>query len=212
MNCCQCQGIESLFNQQEAARKLKQYQRKGPDKTTGMLVNALKAQDVAGMTLLDIGGGVGAIQHELLKAGVSRATGVEASSAYLKVAKAEAERQGHTARLIYHYGNFVDLAANIQPADIVTLDRVICCYPDMPTLVELSAARAVKWYGLVYPRHTWWLKLGSSLANFFFWLRRNPFRVFIHPTEAVEAIIQANGLKRCFYQTTWVWQVVVYAR
>jgi magnesium-protoporphyrin O-methyltransferase len=114
--------------------------------------------------------------------------------------------------MTYHYGNFVDLAANIQPADIVTLERVICCYHDMPTLVELSAARAVKLYGLVYPRNTWWIKLGSSLGNFLFWLRRTPFRMFIHSTEAVEAIIQANGLKRCFYQTNWLWQVVVYTR
>jgi magnesium-protoporphyrin O-methyltransferase len=211
MNCCQCQGIESLFNQQEAAKKLKQYRRKGPDKTTRLLIDALlKTQNIEEMTLLDIGGGIGAIQHELLKAGLSSATSVEASSAYLDTAKTEAERQGHTSHVTYHYGNFVDLAANIQPADIVTLNRVICCYHDMPALVELSAARAVKLYGLVYPRDTWWIKLGSSLTNFLFWLRRTPFRVFIHPTEAVEAIIQANGLKRCFYQTTWFWQVVVY--
>ncbi len=212
MNCCQCEGIERLFNQQEAARKLKEYRRKGPDKTTRLLINALRASGVEGMALLDIGGGIGAIQHGLLKAGVSRAASIEASSAYLNMAKAEAERQGYTGQVTYHYGNFVDLAANLQPADIVTLDRVICCYHDMPKLVGLSAARARKLYGLVYPRDTWWVKLGTSIMNFFFWLRRTPFRVFVHPTEAVEAAIQAEGLKRSFYQTAGVWQVVVYAR
>jgi magnesium-protoporphyrin O-methyltransferase len=212
MNCCQCEGIECLFNQQEAAKKLKQYRRKGPDKTTRLLINTLRAYGVEGMALLDIGGGIGAIQHELLKAGLSRAISVEASSAYLDVAKAETERQGNAARVTYHSGNFVDLAATLPAADIVTLDRVICCYPDMPQLVGLSVARAVKLYGLVYPRDTWWVKLGISMMNFFFRLRRTPFRVFVHPTEAVEAIIQAEGLKRSFYRTTGVWQVVVYAR
>ena len=212
MNCCQCEGIERLFNQAEAAKKLKQYRRKGPDKTTRLLINALRGYGVEGMTLLDIGGGVGAIQHELLKAGVSRAASVEASSAYLNTAKAETERQGNAGRVTYHYGNFVDLAAALPPADVVTLDRVICCYHDMPKLIGLSVARAVKLYGLVYPRDTWWMKLGLAAGNLFFRLRRTPFRVFVHPTEAVEAIIQAEGLKRSFYRTTGMWQVVVYAR
>jgi len=81
MNCCQCQAIESRFNQKVAAEKLKQYRHKGPEKTTRLLLDALKAESVAGLTLLDIGGGIGAIQHELLKTGLSSATGVEASSA-----------------------------------------------------------------------------------------------------------------------------------
>ncbi|MEW5957459.1 MAG: class I SAM-dependent methyltransferase [Chloroflexota bacterium] len=212
MNCCQCQGIERLFNQQETAKKLKQYRRKGPDKTTRLLIEALKAQDVAGMTLLDIGGGIGAIQHGLLKAGVTSATSIEASSAYLEAAQAEAERQGHAACITHYHGNFVDLAANISPADIVTLDRVICCYHDMPGLVTLSSMRAARLYGLVYPRDVWWVRLGLSLMNFLLRLRRNPFRVFVHSPEAVESIIQANGLQRCFYRTAGVWQVVVYTR
>jgi hypothetical protein len=82
----------------------------------------------------------------------------------------------------------------------------------MPGLVGLSAARANKLYGLVYPRDTWWLKLALSLANFTFWLRRNPFRLFLHPTEAVEAVVRSNGLQRRFYRQSGVWQVAVYGR
>jgi magnesium-protoporphyrin O-methyltransferase len=100
----------------------------------------------------------------------------------------------------------------ILPADIVTLDRVICCYDDMPGLVEPSAARAHKLYGLVYPRDTGWVKLGLAVENFFHWLRREHFRVFAHPTEAVEALVRRHGLKRCFYQQVGSWQVVIYKR
>ena len=212
MNCCQRQAIESRFNQKVAAEKLKQYRQKGPEKTTRLLLEALKAEDVAGLTLLDIGGGIGAIQHELLKTGLSSATGVEASSAYLSASAEEAGRQGHADRIHHYHGNFTDLAATLPSADIVTLDRVICCYHDMPALVELSAARANKLYGLVYPRDTWWVKLGFAFENRLFWLRQNPFRLYVHPTAAVEAIVRAHGLQRHFYQTTGVWQVVVYGR
>ncbi|MBE7553430.1 MAG: hypothetical protein HS126_20360 [Anaerolineales bacterium] len=212
MNCCHCQAIETRFNQKVAAEKLKQYRQQGPEKTTRLLLEALKMEGVVGLTLLDIGGGIGAIQHELLKAGLSSATGVEASSAYLSASADEAGRQGHADRLSHYHGNFTDLAATLPTTEIVTLDRVICCYHDMPALVELSAARASKLYGLVYPRDTRWVKLGFALENLLFWLRRNPFRLYIHPTAAVEAIVRTHGLKRRFYQTAGVWQVVVYGR
>jgi hypothetical protein len=212
MNCCQCQGIEELFSQQYVTREVARYRAKGPDKTTRMLVDAIKNEGVAGSTLLDIGGGVGAIQHGLLEAGLEHATDVEASSAYLTAARAEAQFRGYLERVSYHQGNFVDLASEIEPADIVTLDRVICCYPDMEKLVNLSVARAGKLYGLVYPRDTWWIRIGLAVANFFFKLQRSVYRGFIHPTRKVEAILSSNGLKQRFYRRTLLWQVVVYAR
>jgi hypothetical protein len=82
----------------------------------------------------------------------------------------------------------------------------------MPELVELSAARAGKLYGLVYPRDTWWVKLGLAVENFFYWLRRDHFRVFAHSTQAVEALLRRQGFKPCFYQQAGSWQIVVYER
>jgi hypothetical protein len=82
----------------------------------------------------------------------------------------------------------------------------------MPALVELSAARAGKLYGLVYPRDIWWVRLGFAFENLLFWLQRNSFRLYVHPTAAVETFMRAHGLRRRFYQTAGVWQVVVYAR
>jgi magnesium-protoporphyrin O-methyltransferase len=212
MNCCQCQGIEAEFDQKLAVRKLDTYRAHGPDPTTRILIDALKAEGVQGMTLLDIGGGVGAIQHELLHSGVQSVTGVEASTAYIATARAEHERQGHVDHVDLRRGNFVDLAADLPPADIVTLDRVICCYHDMQALVGLSAARARKLYGVVYPRDTWWMKIGLSIGNFFYWLRQSSFRTFLHSTAVVESLVRKNGLERRFYRKTLVWQVAVYAR
>jgi magnesium-protoporphyrin O-methyltransferase len=212
MNCCQCQGIEELFSQQYVTKELRRYRTKGPDKTTLMLIEAIKGEGVDGFTLLDIGGGLGAIQRELIRVGVSHATGVEASSAYIKAAREEALRQGYADLVNYNQGNFVDLAADIPPADIVTLDRVICCYHDMQKLVSLSAQRARKMYGLVYPRDTWWVKVVLALQNLFFRLKGSPFRTFSHPTKSVEAIIDRNGLRRRFYRQTLAWQVAVYTR
>ena len=213
MYCCgQCQGIEEVFSEEVVSKELEHYRRRGPRKTTRMLLEAIEDVGVDGLTLLDIGGGVGAIQHALLSDGVARATCVDASSAYLSATQSEAKRRGMEEQVAYHHGNFVDLAAEIYPADIVTLDRVICCYHDMEKLVGLSAARAKKVYGVVYPRDRWWAKLVIRLMNFFYRLQKSSYRSFIHPTEAVEAIIVHSGLKRRSYAQTLVWQVVVYTR
>ena len=212
MNCCQCQGIEDLFNEANVARELAQYRKKGPSKPTRVLVQALKKDGVQGLSLLDIGGGIGAIQHELVTSGVSSATDVDASTAYLAAAQTEAQRRGFGDTIHFIHGNFIDLAAQVASADIVTLDRVLCCYPDMEKLVQLSAARAGKYYGLVYPRDVWWVKIGLRLMNVLFQMRGNPFRIFAHPTQTVEALIQSNGLKKTFARNDFIWQVSVFSR
>lgn len=212
MTCPQCRGIEEVFSQGYVSKELSSYRRKGPAKTTRMLVEAINEAGVDGLTLLDIGGGVGAIQHELIDAGVKSATNVDASLAYIQAARDEAQRRGYAERVSHHYGNFVDLAADIASADIVTLDRVICCYDDMEKLVSLSAERARKLYGLVYPRDTWWVKIGLVIGNFFSRLQRSPYRAFVHSTQAVEALVSSLGLKRTSHRQTFVWQVVVFTR
>ena len=212
MDCCQCRGIETEFDQKQAARKLETYRADGPDLTTRILIDALRAEGVEGLTLLDIGGGIGAIQHELLRYGAQSVTNVEASTASIAAARAEHERQGHASRVDYRHGNFCDLAADLSPADIVTLDRVICCYHDMQALVSLSAARVRKLYGIVYPRDTWWMRIALAIANLSYWLQQSSFRTFLHPTAAVESLVRSHGLKQCFYRKTLKWQVVIYTR
>ena len=213
MDCCQCQGIETKFNQKYVTKKLEKYRKDGPKNTTLQLIEALQVEDTEGMELMDIGGGVGDIQHALLKSGVGNAINIEASTAYIEACKVEAEYQGHAARINHLQGDFVELAEGIPSADIVTLDRVICCYHDMSQLVNLSAQKANRLYGFVYPRDTWWVRLGTLFYyNLRHWLQRNPMRIFVHPTEAVEAVVRKNGFERCFYREMGSWQVVVFSR
>jgi magnesium-protoporphyrin O-methyltransferase len=212
MSCCQCQAAESIFSGLYVRLDVWRYRRKGPRQTTRMLIDALLAEGVTDATVLDIGGGVGAIQHALLKAGAVSATGVDAATAYIAEARREAERQGHAGRVRYHHGDFVELADQIEPADVVTLDRVICCYPDVDALVSLSAGKAQSLYGLVYPREEWWVRLGHRALNLTMKLTRNPFRVFLHPTERVDALLQQAGFTRRYYGRTLSWQVAVYRR
>lgn len=214
--CCQCECIEGTFNRKRADADLRRYHRKGPAKTTQALINALKNERVEGLTLLDIGGGIGAIQHELFGAGVVSATHVDAASAHIEVAKEESERRGKIDRVGYHHGDFVALAPDIEQADIVTLDRVICCYHDMESLVRLSLAKARSLYGLVYPRTSWWIKISWRALklprNIWPWIQRKPFRSYFHDSKAVDDVARSSGFDQLFYCKTGIWQIVVYGR
>ena len=212
MKCCQCEGIEREFSAEDAESEIDAYRTEGPSETTQLLINALTEQGVEGYTLLDIGGGVGAIQHALLNAGTKTATAVEASTAFANAAESEASELGWSDQVEVRQGDFVDLAETISAHDIVTLDRVICCYHDMNSLVRLSAARASKLFGMVYPKGVWWSKIAFRFGNLFFWISRNPFRVFVHSDAGVQRILDQVGLARVFYEKTFFWQVAVYAR
>lgn len=213
MTCCpHCQGADRFFNQRVAAADLRKYQRHGPRGMTKRLLDTLRANDLRGMTLLDIGGGIGVIQHELSAAGVSAITGVDASSAYLAMVQREAEKRGYAAGAHYLHGDFVTLAGRIEPADIVTLDRVLCCYPDDVALVNAAASHAKRFLGLIYPRDSRWAHAGAALLNLYPRLRNDPFRTYIHPTAEVERIAAANGLRKVMYYGGLVWQVVLFGR
>ena len=212
MGCCQCQGIENMFDKKAANRQLKRYLKKGPSKTTSMLLDAINKKGVQGLNFLDIGGGIGAIQYDLIKAGASNGTSIEASSAFFDVVKEEALQNSLAERVNFKYGDFTATASDVDSADIVTLDKVICCYDDMSELVGLSSKLARKIYAVIYPRDVWWTKLALLMVNFYPRIKGSSFRVFIHPTKKVEEIIFGNGLKRNYYATTLFWQVAIFTR
>jgi spermidine synthase len=213
MTSCCCQGVDEVFGERTARHDLRRYRKRGPSKPTRMLLEALQREGIKDATVLDIGGGIGAIQQELLDAGADRATSVEASAAYLRAAREEAERRGHSDRISYEAGDFVALADRIEPADVVTLDRVICCYPDMESLVSRSADRALRLYGLVYPQDRWWIALGIRVSNGIMRVSRRAFRAHLHRTSAVDAVARRHGLRpKLARRLGPVWQVVLYAR
>lgn len=212
MDACGCEGFATTFDERTAEEDRDRYRRSGPDATTRMLLGLIRRYGVAGSTVLDIGGGIGVIDLELLREGAGHAVLVDASEAFLKVAREEARRANVLDRIELVAGDFVREAAEIDSADIVTLHRVVCCYRDAEALVSLSSARAGTLYGLVLPRDRWFVWLGFRLLNLKHRVLRQAFRVYAHPNGWIDRIVAANGLKPRYEATTAVWRVVVYDR
>lgn len=213
MKCCgHCRDAGDFFNERTARRELKRYRRRGPDKPTLHLIRSIQNAGVHEKILLDIGGGIGAIQFELFEKGLQHSVNVDASEAYQRVSKDEAEKRGYSDNASYVFGDFVQLAHSIPEADIVTLDKVICCYPDFQKLLQLSLQKCGRVYGLVYPRVNWFTKIGFRLINLWFRIKSSEFRTYLHSTKVVDEIIRENGFQKSSYKTTILWQVVVYER
>lgn len=212
MACCDhCRDGEHFFDDEKARTELRKYRTSGPpNKSTRLLINALKTLDLEGKRLLDVGGGVGMIQHELFDEGIAQSTLVEASTPYLKVAEDEAQRRGHEGRTAFQYGDFVELAPDLSSADIVTLDRVICCYPHMKKLVQASTEKTERWYGVVYPKEAWYNQLIGRMADVYCWARDTDFRLYIHT--GVDEAIRAEGFVPFYQENTILWRVALYER
>jgi len=208
---CAC-AAGNEFGERQARRDLASYRRSGPDRTTRWLLEGLTGDGVTGLSVLDIGAGIGAVHLELLRAGAARAIDVDGSPAYVAVARTEAARQGVGERVSYVVGDFVERAPAIEPVDLVALDRVVCCYPDMGELVRQSVARARRRYGLVYPRDAWWIRAGSAAFNAVARVTRRRIRTWVHRTADVDAIVRAAGFLPRLERSGLFWQVVVYER
>ena len=212
MPCNCCEITDSAFSEAEARSEVKNYRKRGPANQTRLILEAVRSLGSKDVVLLDIGGGIGALHHELLDDVAREATHVDASSAYLKEAKEEAVRRGHGERVNFIHADFTNVAADLPKADIVTLDRVVCCYPDFRGLLKAAADHSRKALALTYPRETWYLQIGLQAMNFFQRLRKDPFRVFLHPIADMDSLIKGEGFERVSLRRLFVWEMALYKR
>jgi 2-polyprenyl-3-methyl-5-hydroxy-6-metoxy-1,4-benzoquinol methylase len=207
--CCNPTDYRRLFSRKSAARDARRYRQHGLRGTSLELVRL--AGDVRGASVLDVGGGVGAIELELLAAGAERATSVELSGGYEEAAAALVAEHGVENRVERHVGDFV--TAEIEPHDIVVMHRVVCCYPDVDALVGTAADRTRGTLLLTYPQDHMWIRLGLRAINLWLRLTSCGFRTYAHPVTRIAAAAETHGLRLERREPNGrVWESAVYRR
>jgi 16S rRNA G966 N2-methylase RsmD len=205
--CCDPRGCDRFFNTRFAGRVAKRYRKRGLDKTARRMVAFLEANGIDGASVLEIGGGVGEIHIELLKRGAGRAVNLELSPAYDAEARellAEAGLEDRVQRRLHDIA--IDPDA-VEPADIVVLHRVVCCYPDYERLLGVAAARAGRQLVFSHPPRNAISRFVVGAQNLAFRLMRREFRTFAHPPAAMLAVLRARGLAPTLRGQGVVWQV-----
>jgi predicted RNA methylase len=203
---------DQQFGPKRAAADLRRYRRRGPLPTTALLLRGLEVNLPAAATLLDIGGGIGVLHHELLDRGVSRAWEADPSAAFLQAAAEEAERRGHTGRVEFIHAEVREAADRLPVVDVVTMDRVVCCDPDFESLLRIALGRAQRIFAYSYPRARWGIQAVTAAQNAWRKLRGTQFRVFVHSPDQMEALVRAAGFERIFQAQSAIWYAGVYRR
>lgn len=211
-DCCSPKGYRWIFSERSARAEAKRYRRKGLDATSRRIVDFLKRQGVEGRSVLEVGGGIGAIQIELLKAGASRAVSVELTPTYEQVASELVRDAGLADRVERKVLDFAQAAAQVDSADLVIMNRVICCYPDMPRLTGAAADHTRQVLVMSFPKRTWWTVIGLGISNFFLWATRREFHIFVHPPSQIIATSEQHGLKPELNQRGVLWTVAALRR
>ncbi len=215
MKCCDPR--DSHFGIKHAERDLARYEKQGPDRTTQLLIDCIRAQGAqdTGLrdgSLLDIGAGIGVMHHELLQDLCSSATHLDLSLAYNKAAAEESERRGHKERVEFVLGDIADSGATLESHDIVTLDRVVCCYPDYRGMLSTAVEKCDRVLALSYPRNRWFVRLAMGIENLRRKWKGDPFRSFVHSPKEVRMIPEGNGLTRQSQKKTPFWLIELYTR
>jgi hypothetical protein len=212
MGGCCATGYERFFGPRLARRDARRYRKRGLDDTAQRLVDELSARGASG-TALEVGGGVGAIELELFKRGVDRATIVELSHGYDEEAAALAREARVEERIERRHGDFAEQEALVGPADVVVMHKVVCCYPDPEKLVGAAARHSRRLLALSLPRDdAWWLRLAVRLANVWFRLIGG-IETFLHEPARVVAIAESAGLRAVLHERSGrIWRVAVFER
>ena len=182
-----------MFKPRFARKSLRRYRKKGLDKIEQGMVASVPAGGLDGARILEIGGGIGTIQAELLAAGANRGEIVELVSAYEPYARELAQEKGLESRSTFRVGDVLEQPAAVAPADIVVLNRVVCCSPDGVRLTAVAARLAARMLLLSFPRDRLSVRVVMRLVNATLWVMGRSFRAFVHPRASLYEAAQAEG-------------------
>ena len=210
--CCNPGAYRRLFSERWARRDARRYRRRGLDRTGRRMLDFLRARGVDGRTVLDVGGGVGALALELVRAGAERGTNVELSPSYAEAARALARERGLEARAELLLLDFAASADAVPQADEVVMHRVVCCYPDVDSLVGAAADHARRHLVLSFPRDAWWTRAGFRLTDLVLRLLGHDFRTYVPPAEHVLAPAHRRGFRVALRHAGPIWRVAALER
>jgi Methyltransferase domain len=207
-HCC---GADLFFDKKTAKKQYKSYIKKGPSRVTKKLIGQLE-KIKTGESLVDIGGGIGAIQWWFLNHGGKHTFGIDASSGYTALAQEHAAKNNFKESANFIMGDFTDKAEELTKADHVTLDKVICCYPDFETILNLACKKSTSTVSLSYPMDGFITDIFRGLGVLYMKLTGSSFKPYIHRVASVRALFVENGFEIKDKELSFPWHIETYTK
>lgn len=210
--CCDPEDYQSVFSGRFARRQSRRYRRRGLTPAARQIVEFASSRGIAGATVLEIGGGVGQLQIELLRRGASHVTNLEISPNYETEAARLLEQTGLTGRVTRRLLDIAQTPEQVEPADVVVLHRVVCCYPDYARLLKVAAGHARTALVYSHPAANLVNRAQFGAENLYRRLTRTDFRAFVHPPDGMVRAAACDGLAVTYRQHARDWDVVGLSR
>ena len=210
MECCA--NYDRVFDQKQADNDLKRYRKKGLKKSSQAIVDYL-SDKIGGMTVLEVGSGIGYLGMELVKKGATSALEIDISYGYLERAKVLRHELNLDDAVEFRTMDFIQHYGNLSDHDIVVSDKVICCLPNFKEFIEAGTARAKHYYAIVYPRDLRLWKMFGVVLNWSaqFLKKYKGFNFFIHPHKDIHELITQKGFEKVL-DRKGVWQISIYEK
>jgi len=201
-----------MFKPKKARSTFRRYRKKGLDVLECQMVSSASAQPLTGARVLEIGGGIGTIQAELLAAGAKSGEVIELVSAYEPYARELARDKGIEDRSRFRVADVLEDPKAVAPADIVVLNRVVCCSPEGVRLTAVAAKLAGRMLLVIYPRDRAVVRLSIRFMNGLFGLMGRSFRAFLHAPSSLHAAARGEGLSVAATSRTFAWEFAAFRR
>jgi magnesium-protoporphyrin O-methyltransferase len=203
------EGTDKFFSKQ-TKRYLKNFHKRGLAKEQRYLLEGIRPESISGKTVLEIGCGIGALHLTLLKHGGASAVGIDISEGMLQAATQLSREFGFENRVSYINGDFAAMDEQIASADVVLVDKVVCCYRDLDDLLTKSISKCTGVYALSFPRPNALVRIYFTLPIMIGTLLKWSFRPWWHDWEKMVQKIQDAGFRQVYKRDTLVWTVRVF--
>jgi Methyltransferase domain len=210
-SCCRPEGYAAFFSKKSARRALDRYRRRGLDKLSQRIVDTVRARGIENATVLEVGGGIGAVDVELIQSGAAKATVIELSPEYEDAAAELLRDRGLGERVERRIGDFA-ADPTAPTADAVILNRVVCCYPDYESLLGAAADRAQRMLVFSFPRRRLFVRVAFALMNAWLRIRRSDFRGYVHPPSKMLDVGERHGLTTTARKLGVFWEIAALER
>ena len=139
-------------------------------------------------------------------------TNLEISENYEAEAKRLLEETGMTDQVTRRFLDVAQAPDEVEPADVVVLHRVVCCYLDYVRLLSVAADHARRALVYSYPAANVVNRLQFGAENVYRRLTGNAFRVFVHSPEGMIGAAESGGVTVAYRRHARDWDVVGLAR
>ena len=209
--CCYEQiGLNEIFTERVLTRDTRRYRARGIDPRARKLFREIQQRvDLRDVRTLEVGAGIGGLSIEMARAGAT-ARAIDATPFAVRTARVLAQEQGVADRTTFIEGDFTTI--HPEPADVVVLDRVVCCYPDWRALVDRAAGAADRLLAFTWPRDNTIARFAIAAANAWERVLRRRFRLHLHPPALMMRRMHELGFRPVVTGHYRVWEVVIAER